>query len=129
MTRYLLDTTALIDFSKGRAPARSRILQMIEQGDELGVCCINVAEFYSGLPPEQRSRWVEFFGALSYWGITREIAQRAGAWRNDYARQGRPLSTSDVLIAATAHTNRSIIMTNNVRDFPMPEVQALSLKD
>ena len=25
MTRYLLDTTALIDFSKNREPARSRI--------------------------------------------------------------------------------------------------------
>jgi hypothetical protein len=30
MTRYLLDTMALIDFSKNWEPARSRILQMIQ---------------------------------------------------------------------------------------------------
>lgn len=53
MTRYLLDTTALIDFSKGREPARTRIPQMIAAGDELAVCAVNVAEFYAGVQPEQ----------------------------------------------------------------------------
>ena len=56
MTRCLLDTTALIDFSKGRQPASSRILRMFEAGDEVGVCAIVVAEFYAGLVPEQRTR-------------------------------------------------------------------------
>jgi hypothetical protein len=129
MTRYLLDTTALIDFSKGREPARSRILQMIEQGDDLGVCCINIAEFYAGLPPELRRRWNEFFDALMYWDITRDIAEQAGAWRHDFARQGVQLSTADVLIAAAAHANRSIIITNNGKDFPMPGVQVQPLRN
>ncbi len=123
MTRYLLDTTELIDFSKGRQPAQSRILQMIEQGDELGVCGINVSEFYAGLPSDQRRRWQEFFGALKYWDITRAIAEQAGAWRYEFASQGVQLPTADVLIAATAHANRSIIITNNIKDFPMLDVQ------
>lgn len=51
MARYLLDTSVLIDFSKGREPAQSRILQLIHGGDEIGVCSIIVAEFFSGVIP------------------------------------------------------------------------------
>ena len=47
MTRFLLDTDTLIDFSKGREPTPTRILQLLQAGDMLGVCAINTAELYS----------------------------------------------------------------------------------
>ena len=40
MTRYLLDTDALIDFSKRREPASSRILSWVDEGETVGVCAI-----------------------------------------------------------------------------------------
>ena len=127
MTRYLLDTTALIDFSKNREPARSRILGMIEAGDDLGVCAINVAEFFSGVPPDQRAVWDEFIGSLYYWDITRDAARRAGHFRYSFARQGSALSTTDTLIAAVALERGATIITNNVKDYPMSEVRLLPL--
>ena len=123
MTRYLLDTSALIDFSKGREPARSEILALIAGGDEIAVCPINVAEFYAGIPPDQRPDWDTFFRALGYWHISREAARQAGSIRYDFARQGQPLSTADTLIAAVAQEKGAVIVTNNVKDFPMPGIR------
>lgn len=129
MTRYLLDTTALIDFSKGREPASSRMLKMIDSGDEIGVCAVVVAEFYAGLSPEQRVRWEEFIDALRFWGEGRDEAKQAGIWRYEFDRQGRPLSTTDLLVAAVAKQHEAVVVTNNVKDYPMEEVEVLPLKD
>ena len=73
MTRYLLDTTALIDFSKNREPARSRILHLIGTADELGV------------------------------------------------------SPTDSLIAAVAKEQQAVLITNNIKDYPMEEIDLLPL--
>jgi|SRR3954451_10564870 len=128
MTRYLLDTTALIDFSKGREPARSQIQAWIDGGDELGVCAINLAEFFAGLPPQQRTQWEQFLSALQLWEITSAAAIQAGIWRYDFAHQGVTLSTTDTLVAAVAKEQQAIIVTNNLKDYPMSGLHLLPLK-
>jgi predicted nucleic acid-binding protein len=127
MSRYLLDTTALIDFSKGREPACSQIQAWIDGGGELGVSAINVAEFFAGLPPQQRSQWEQFLGALELWGISRDAAIEAGIWRYQFARQGIALSTTDTLVAAVAKEQHAIVVTNNLKDYPMAGVHLLPL--
>jgi predicted nucleic acid-binding protein len=102
---------------------------MIDAGDELGVCAINVAEFYSGVPEDARDLWDEFFASIGYWHITQDIARRAGLLRHEYSQIGRALSTTDTLIAAVAETNGSVIVTNNVKDYPMPNLSILSFLD
>lgn len=128
MARYLLDTDSLIDFSKGWEPTRSKFLQLIEGGDELGVCAINIAEFYSGIPPESRSLWDEFFAALGYWIITREAAADAGMDRYGLARGGQLITTADSLIAAVAKEQHAIVLTSNTKDFPVEGVVVQSLR-
>ncbi len=128
MGRYLLETDALIDFSKGREPATSRILQLIEQGDEVGVCPINVAEFFAGLPTADRPYWRRVFATLAYWEISITAAWRAGEWRYDFARRGRTLPVTDTLIAAVAVEQGATILTANVADYPMAGVSLLSLR-
>ncbi len=129
MTRYLLDTTALIDFSKNREPARSRILEMISGGDELGVCAINVAEFYTGVPPDKRPVWDEFISSLRFWDINRDTARQAGIYRYDFGRKGVVLSTTDTLVAAVASEHHAVVVTNNLKDYPMDDVELMALKD
>src|SRR2546425_8330405 len=128
MTRYLLDTTALIDFSKGRPSARSFILDAIDSADELGVCPINAAEFYAGLTPRERASWETFFADLSFWPISLSASVQAGIWRYDFERKGQVLSISDLLTAAGAQEQRAIVATSNGRDFPMEEAQRLPLQ-
>lgn len=126
--RFLLDTTALIDFSKNREPARSRLLTMIEGGDELGVCSIQVAEFWGGLPPAEGARWRAFMDNLRYWDILRETAEQAGKYRHDFARRGQAISIADALIAAVARQENAAIVTDNAKDFPMEDVAVLALR-
>ncbi len=127
MTRFLLDTTALIDFSKGREPISSRLLSMIEAGEEFGVCPVNVAEFYAGIPPHAVDLWREFIYALSYWHIGLGAALRAGRERYDLARRGRAVSTADLLIAAVARQESAVIITGNAKDYDLQDVELLVL--
>ena len=97
MTRYLLDTDALISYSKGRQPAVSRITQLIDQGDELGVCAVNVAEFFAGLapgPPANATR-------------APRRAVRSHARHTPAAAAGRSLSTTPLMKSAARVTRAS----------------------
>jgi predicted nucleic acid-binding protein len=76
MTRYLLDTDALIDFSKRREPASSRILQWIDGGVTVGVCAVTVAEFAAGLSTEQLAAWEKFLTSLASWDMSPQTAMR-----------------------------------------------------
>lgn len=127
MARHLLDTTALIDYSKKREPAYSRIVALIAAEEDLGVCAVNVAEFYAGLRPEQRDQWAPLFSVLHYWEITRAAAQRAGVYRYTFARRGRAISTADALVVAVAVEVGATLITSNVKDFPMDDVQIFPL--
>jgi predicted nucleic acid-binding protein len=127
MSRYLLDTDILIDFSKGREPAFSFVHRAIAHRDELGVSPINVAEFYAGLRPEDIPTWDAFFEPLEFWPLSREAAKQAGRWRYDFA-QGQSLPTTDTLVAAVALQHSAAIVTNNFADYPMPGVELLALK-
>lgn len=119
MKRYLLDTDILISFSKNYDPILPFIQKLIDSTDEIGVCPINVAEFYAGIPPRQHPLWNTFFASLLYWPITQKIAQQAGMWRYEFARKGKILTTADTLIAAVAKEQNAILITGNAKDYPM----------
>jgi predicted nucleic acid-binding protein len=125
-TPYLLDTTALIDISKGFEPSRSKIRHLISRGDQLAVCSVSVAQFATGLSPSEREEWREFLASLLYWDLSLEAAFQAGIWRYDFSRRGIQLSTTDALIAATAWQHQATVITSNARHYPMAEVQLMS---
>lgn len=127
MIRYLLDTDVLITFSRGRQPTTSRLLALLEQGNEVGICPVTVAEYYAGVKRGTDPQLDRFIDSLAYWGITRAAALAAGSYRFAFARQGTPLSTADTLIAAVAARHRATILTRNSKDFPMDDVPVLEL--
>jgi tRNA(fMet)-specific endonuclease VapC len=122
MARYLLDTTILIDFSKGYEPTTSWVLERVDHGDDLGVSPINVAEFFAGLDPDQHARWDEFFLLIGFWPIDLAIARRGGSIRLEHARKGIQLSETDTLIASVAEAYHAVLVTANVKDFPMETI-------
>lgn len=122
MSRYLIDTDILISFSKGREPEYSRVVGLLGGTDDVGVCAVNYAEFFAGLPPSDHSYWLGLFTSLSYWPISRQTAARAGEFRYTYARAGRILSTPDTLVAAVAEAEGAILLTANATHYPMPSV-------
>ncbi len=125
MAKYRLDTTILIDHLRGGPEAAELITTLASQGHQLGPCCINVAELYSGLNPGEQARAERLVDSLDFYEITREAAKQAGRFRYDFARRGIPLSSADTLIAATAMEEVATLITANVRDFPMEDLHLL----
>ncbi len=128
MTQYLLDTDALIDFSKGVEPATSLILSWIDGTDVVAVSSISVAEFFASLTREQATQREAFITSLSYWVTSREAAMRAGQDRYALARAGFSITTTDALLAAVAREHDATLVTGNVKDFPMQNLILLSLR-
>jgi predicted nucleic acid-binding protein len=54
--------------------------------------------------------------------VSREIAETAGECRERYAGKSIKLPIIDMLIAATAMINRSILVTRNIKHFPISDV-------
>ena len=127
MDRLLLDTTVLIDLSKNTGDVLISLNSMVDTGRDLGVCAVSVAEFLAGVPAPQRMRWGRWLADFQYWDISREAAVLAGLFRYDLARQGRALHIPDALMAATAVVLDATLVTNNIKDYPMPSLRLLRL--
>lgn len=127
MSRYLLDSDAIIDYLKGIAATIALIRQLSQQGHQLCSCDVVECEVYAGLPPDQHRRAAELLDALEYLPLSRQAARRAGEWRRVYRAQGIQLATSDCLIAATAHEHSAGLVTRNLKDFPMPELTIVAV--
>ena len=64
----------------------------------------------------------EFLESLQYYELTKEIAKQAGEYKKKYEREGLSLSLPDVAIAAIAITNNVVLLTDNQKHYPMPEL-------
>jgi predicted nucleic acid-binding protein len=118
----LLDTTVLIDALRGR-PAAQRITLLRRSGEDVPyVCAINIEELVRGLRAGEEAPLGRFLDGLKLAPIRREDAERAGAWRRDYAARGVTLSQADCLIAAAAAGIGARLITGNPEDFPMGEI-------
>lgn len=82
----------------------------------------------SGVPPADRRTWQRLFASLNYWEVPLRAAVDAGADRYDFARRGQHLHTPDMLIAAVARAHGAILVTENAKDFPMPDIRLVSLR-
>lgn len=128
MALYLLDTTVLIDLSKGVVPVRPRLDAMVDAGHQLGICAVNVAEFLTEVPPPNQAAWERWLASFRYWDVTWRAAVLAGVYRQSFRSRGRAIGTADALIAAVAVTLDATIITDNARDFPMPDARILSIR-
>jgi predicted nucleic acid-binding protein len=124
---YLLDTTVLIDVSRGRQPALAWLHEALIPPGQVCVSTVTIAEFFAGVRPPHRGDWQIFVEKLTHWDVTTEIAFRAGALRYDLARQGRALLIADALIAATALAYGAVLVTANIKDFSETGVTGISL--
>lgn len=128
MTSYLVDTTTLIDFANGLEPLTSRLRAMIRRGERVILCAVTVAEFYAGLSMDEIARWEPLILSFDYRDVSLAAAKAAGRDRYRFARQGQAITTTDALIAAAAREQGAILITDNLRHFPMADIEILSLR-
>jgi len=127
MATLLLDTSVIIDALNDREDRRLLLRGLVEQGNILACCGISVAEVYAGMRPKEEERTTAFLGSLAYFPITFPVARLAGELKRDFAKKGATLSLTDSVIAAVAVQHRVALMTDNVKDFPMRDLELFQL--
>lgn len=122
MTRYVLDTSFVIDHLRGDPAAVARFGLMFERGDEPIVNEIVACEVWAGAPVGGDPALEAIMRVVEFVQPGPDSARRAGQWRQEVQARGRRLSLADALIA-TAAGDDGIVLTRNVRDFALTPVR------
>ncbi len=120
---YLFDTDILIDFFKLKEPATALIKRFLNK-EPMAISVLSVAELRAGWSEEQAARHVpRLYTLFTVEDVTKDIAEQAGKWRQGYKPKGITVPAIDAMIAATAHRKGYCLVTNNTKDYPMPELR------
>jgi predicted nucleic acid-binding protein len=123
VTTYLLDTTVLIAHLRGDAEVTSQILMLLQSGHVLATSAVNVTELTHGMRPREERATRALLERLAYLETTIGAARRAGRYQRELAAKGVTIHTPDALVAGTAREHGAVVLTDNLKDFPMPDVR------
>jgi predicted nucleic acid-binding protein len=79
--------------------------------------------------PNEATMTEVFLRSLRFYEVTWGIARLAGELKSVWAKKGHTIALPDITIAAVALANSLILVTDNRKHFPMPELQLLQLPD
>jgi hypothetical protein len=100
---------------------------LVAAGATLCGSAITIGEVYAGMRPHERAATEALLAELDCYDVTTKIARNAGLLRNEWKSKGQTLALGDTFIAATAIVHRLILLTDNRKDFPMPEISLYPL--
>jgi predicted nucleic acid-binding protein len=123
MTRYVLDTSFVIDHLRGDSAATARFARLFNDGDEAMINEVVACEAWTGAPQTGDPALEALIRAVEFVQPGPESARRAGEWREAARARGHVLSLSDALIAAAADDVNAAVLTRNVRDFALTPVR------
>ena len=124
MSATLLDSTVLIDVLRNRADAVSRIVRLLQSGEELCTSALNVEEVVRGIRGTKEQLGAEnLFAGLVVIPIDEGVATTAGRWRREFSKRGVTLSQADCLVAGACAAIDARLATGNPKDFPMREIE------
>ena len=127
MATYLLDTSVIIDALNGKRNRDQLFNQLLQQGHLLACCSINVTEVYAGVRSHEETQTRELLESLQYFPVIWPVARLAGLLKRDYSRKGVTLATTDVTVAAVAIYHQLILITDNLKHYPMKELSVYPL--
>ena len=127
MKSFLLDTNIIVDALRGRKGRHLLIDRLLGQGQPLASCPVTVTEIYAGMRSHEEKLTRAFMQSLLFLAITAEIAEQAGLLKARYSKLGKTLSFQDATIAAVAIAYGCTLVTENIKDFPMPELDLYPL--
>jgi predicted nucleic acid-binding protein len=120
MTRFLLDTTFIIDVLNGQRGRLKVMKELIAEQHELACCAINVAEVYAGMRAPEKEKTEALLKGLEFIPLSFEASRLAGHLRQEWSRKGKTFLLADMIIAAVCLTEALTLVTDNRKDFAMP---------
>src|SRR6185369_10771399 len=127
MSILLLDSSVIIDVINGKRGRDQLLKELIQQGNILACCSINITEVYAGMRPAEEPRTSGLLKSLKFYPVTWDIARLAGELKYEHARKGITLATTDVTIAAVAIHHQLPLLTDNTKHYPMKEISLYPL--
>ncbi len=118
----LIDTDIIIDHLRGVGNFGTIIDDKSNNKCHLSV--ISIAELYSNLFPTEYEVVEMLLSALKVVNLDSIIAKLGGNYRMKFYRS-HGLKLPDALIAATAKINEAILITKNLKHFPMDDIQKI----
>lgn len=127
MSIYLLDTSVIMDALNQKRGRRQLLETLLAAGDMLACSAVTVTEIFAGIRPKELEVTERFLDSLELYAVDSDLARYAGLLKNEWRAKGRTLGVVDVIIAATALAHGLVLMTDNVKDFPMPRLALYAL--
>ena len=119
--QYMLDTNICIYIIKEKPP---NVIERFLQTDvsQIGISSITLSELLYGVsksskPEQNQIALAQFAAPLEILPYDDAAAQYYGDLRAELEKQGTPIGSLDMLIAAHAISLGSVLITNNEREF------------
>jgi tRNA(fMet)-specific endonuclease VapC len=128
--RYVLDTNTLIYFFKGLGDVSKHMLA--QSPSELAIPTVVLFELEVGIakstsPDKRKSHLQEITALVNVLPFGIAESRSAAQIRVELEKQGLPIGPYDVLIAATALANNTILITHNQKEFG--RIEGLKIED
>lgn len=121
---FLLDTNTVLEAFWGVEPVASTVKTWIREG-KIAISAISVAEILSRATAKEKEKLnllTSRFRPLAVDHITAEIA---GNYRQKFLRKKKKVFLLDCLVAATAKLYNLKIVTRNIKDYPMKDIEII----
>ena len=127
---YLLDTNTLIYYFKGMGNVSQNLLSQSPQN--ISIPSIVIFELEVGIakstsPQKRMKQLYELLTSINIIPFGEKEAKISAYIRAKLEKQGTPIGSYDTLIAGTAVSNQSILVTRNISEFQ--RVDKLQIED
>ena len=121
MIKYMLDTNICIYIIKQKP---KKVIERFRQAQvsEIGISSITLSELEYGVmksakPEQNKLALAQFIAPIEISAYDDVAAEHYGVIRAHLERQGTPIGSLDMLIAAHALSQNSVLITNNESEF------------
>lgn len=114
----LIDTSVLIDVLRGDRAA-GKVLVQARKAGPLYASEITRLEVLAGMRPAEQSATLALLSSVTWYPLDSRVAEVAGELGRQWLPGNRGIDSADLAIAATAVILDVVLLTRNVKHFPM----------
>jgi predicted nucleic acid-binding protein len=119
--RLVLDSSVVIDHLCDHPGATDLIEARVRGGDQLWGVVITRAEVLAGMWPAERDATFRLLDLMRWLDIDTDLADEAASLVHQFRKSHQGVQLADCLIAAGVRRLGGVLLTQNVRHFPMFE--------